>query len=187
MEQHDKSLSHKTITIVGILCVFLAASLASNIYQYLVRVESTYKNADNQVSSVFLNGDPYHNGGLSVFLNNGLIVHSNSRFNVTVWYHRAACVTQEETTEKITLRIFGRYLYEEYPTTPLAEGTFILNKTEEYTGVTVSAGTYVLVAPSGFGTYIFRIWSGIVGQNASTTHYTQEFAIWAKSGNWIPW
>jgi hypothetical protein len=185
MEQHRSSSFRIKQYIPYILVILLVSSLALNIYQYWVSANKklVWKTFGQPIT---LYADPYNTGGLSVWLEKGLAISPNSKFNVTVGYHRPLYITQEETTLNKTIRIFGRYLPEEYSTTPLVEGTFVLHKPAENKGVDVIAGTYTLTAPSSRAvTYVYKVWCGTVTENASVMEYMFEFAVWLRSGTLV--
>lgn len=178
MEQHNVPSSRvRRHIIIIILGVLLVGSTVLNVYQYWIRPKSTYMSINDSIHPVLLNGDPFNQGGLRIFLDRGLVIFPNSNFNLSISYHLWNPIP-EEITENITFRIFGRHLYEEYSDTPLAERTVTLYKDKNETDALAPSGIWTLTAPSDGGTYVYKVWSGIVNQNISSAHYTLEFALW---------
>lgn len=164
--------------IIIVLLVWLALSMALNMYQYLgflvaIKSESTYSR------SICILGDEGM-GGMNIFLSKGLLVWPGEKFNVTVYLHIWDPYSTSKTWN-VSFKLYERPLNGEYPDMPVAEKTAILHKEKEGMGTAIWLDPFTLTAPSTYGIRVYKIRSGTTKQ----TWYTMEFAVTIRDP--CPW
>jgi hypothetical protein len=178
--EHVKNLLNRK-NVVILLLVFLVLSTVLNVYQYLGYLDSA-KSSYVYTTSAWISDDILGMGGISIFLNKGLVVYPDEKFNISVFI-KAWEPYVGERTWNISFSLHNRALYDEYSDTPIAEKNITMHKNKDAMTASGSSGPFTLTAPSTFGIWIYRVSTGV----PKTSGYSLEFPlVVSPSSGWIP-